>query len=364
MTIANDPAAPDFAALPVTPADVAAAADRIAPHVVRTPVLACRSLDELCAANREPPRLALKCETFQKTGSFKARGAANAVLRLCEDRPEAARRGVVTHSSGNHGAALARAAGLAFGGAGVPCRVVMPANAPRVKRTATEHYLSKNRAGGAVVECGPSLADREAAARELEDAGFTSIHPSDDPHVIAGQGTCGLELMEQRPELDVILCPVGGGGLIAGTLLAVKHANPTVRVIGCEPAVCDDAARGFAAGWPDGVPLPATGAASVADGLRSRLGRWNLPILKALLNDMRTAEETEILAFTRHLMERAKLVVEPSAAVTLAVAATSPDLAGLDVGVIVCGGNVDVGALFEGEPEARASGVRPSLVSL
>ena len=347
-------AAPDFAALPVTPPDVAAAADRVAPHVVRTPVLSCRSLDELCAPDWEPPRLAMKCETFQKTGSFKARGAANAVLRLCEEDPDAARRGVATHSSGNHAAALARAAGLALGGAGVPCRIVMPSDAPRVKRAATELYLSKNPAGGAVVECGPTLADREAAAKELEDAGFAPIHPSDDPHVIAGQGTCGRELMEQRPGLDVILCPVGGGGLIAGTLLAVKSAGLSpktgrvVRVIGCEPAVCDDAARGFAAGWPDDEPLPATGAASVADGLRSRLGRWNLPILKALLDDVRTATEADILAFTRHLMERAKLVVEPSAAVTLAVAATSPDLAGLDVGVIVCGGNVDVGALFGG----------------
>ena len=215
-----------------------------------------------------------------------------------------------------------------------------------MKRAATERYLSRNPAGGALIECGPTLADREVAAQELEDAGFTPIHPSDDPHVIAGQGTCGREMMEQVPDLDIILCPVGGGGLIAGTLLAVKSVNPGVRVIGCEPAVCDDAARGFAAGWPDDAPLPATGAASVADGLRSRLGRWNLPILKALLDDVRTATESDILAFTRHLMERAKLVVEPSAAVTLAVAATSPDLARLNVGVIVCGGNVDVGGMF------------------
>ena len=338
-----DPAPPpEFAALPVAPADVAAAADRIAGHVVRTPVHRCRGLDELCAAGPEPPRLFLKCETFQKTGSFKARGAANAVLRLCEEDPDAAKRGVATHSSGNHAAALARAAGLAFGGRGVPCTVVMPTNAPRVKRAATEYYLSKNPAGGRVVECGPTLADREAAARRIETDGATAIHPSDDPHVIAGQGTCGRELVEQAPELDIILCPVGGGGLIAGTLLAVKSANPGVRVIGCEPAVADDAARGFAAGWPGDAPLPPTGRDTVADGLKSRLGRWNLPVLKALLADVRTAGEAEILQFTRHLMERAKLVAEPSAAVTLAVAAISPDLAGLNVGVIVCGGNVDL----------------------
>ena len=180
----------------------------------------------------------------------------------------------------------------------------------------------------------------------LEEEGFTPVHPSDDPRVIAGQGTCGRELTEQAPDLDAVLVPVGGGGLIAGTLLAVKAANPNCRVIGCEPAVCDDAARGFAAGWPDDAPLPATGAASVADGLRSRLGAWNLPIIKALVDDVRTATEADILAFARHLTERAKLVVEPSAAVTLAVAARSPDLAGQRVGVIVCGGNVDAGGLF------------------
>ena len=325
---------------------MAAAAELIGQHVVRTPVLSCRSLDELVAPSWEPPRLALKCETFQKTGSFKARGAAHAVLRLCERDPGAAGRGVVTHSSGNHGAALARAAGRAFGGAGVPCRVVMPANAPRVKRAATEHYLSKNPAGGAVVECGPTLADREAAARDLQDAGFTPVHPSDDPYVIAGQGTCGRELMEQRPDLDAVLVPVGGGGLIAGTLLAVKAANPRVRVIGCEPEICDDAARGFAAGWPDDEPLPTIGTPTVADGLRSTLGEWNLPVIKRLVDDIRTAAEADVLRFTRHLWERAKLVAEPSAAVTLAVAEKSPDLAGSNVGVIVCGGNVDVGALF------------------
>ena len=336
---------PDFAGLPVTPADVAAAADRVAGYVARTPVHRCRGLDELCRAGADAPRLHLKCETFQKTGSFKARGAVNAVRRLCETDPAAARRGVTTHSSGNHAAALAWAAGRAFGGAGVPCVVVMPENAPAVKRAATARYLSRNPAGGRIETCGPTLEHREAAAAALEAAGFAFVHPSDDPHVLAGQGTCARELTEEVPHLDVVLAPVGGGGLIAGTLLAVKAANPTCRVIGCEPAVADDAARGFAAGWPGGVPLPSTGAATVADGLRSRLGRWNLPVIKALVDDVRTAPEADILAFTRHLWERAKLVAEPSAAVTLAVAAASPDLADRDVGVIVCGGNVDVAAV-------------------
>ena len=337
-------AGPSFAGLPVSPADVTAAAGRIRSHVRRTPVFECRGLDERCAAGAEPPRLALKCETFQTTGSFKARGAANAVLRLCEEEPDAARRGVATHSSGNHGAALAWAAGRAFGGAGVPCTVVMPANAPRAKRAATEAYLAANPAGGRLIACGPTLADREAAAAQVEADGGVFVHPSDDPHVLAGQGTCGLELIEQRPDLDAVLVPIGGGGLIAGTLLAVKAANPAIRVIGCEPARADDAARGFAAGWPDDLPLPSTGFPSVADGLRSQLGRWNLPILKALLDDVRTAPEEAIVAFARHVMERAKLVVEPSAAVTLAVAAASPDLAGRRVGVILCGGNVDLAA--------------------
>ena len=333
-----------MAPLPVTAEDVAAAAARVGPHVRRTPVHTCAGLDRLCTAGTEPPRLFLKCETFQNTGSFKARGAANAVLRLCETDPDAARRGVATHSSGNHAAALAWAAGRAFDRAGIPCDIVMPENAPAVKRAATEGYLARNRAGGRVIGCGPTLADREAAAAELEERGATLIHPSDDPHVIAGQGTCGREFLEQAPDLDVLLCPVGGGGLIAGTLLAVKSADPRCRVIGCEPAAADDAARGFAAGWPDDAPLPATGRPTVADGLKSQLGRWNLPILKALLDDLRTAPEDAILAFTRHLLERAKLVAEPSAAVTLAVAAASPDLAGQRVGAVVCGGNLDLAA--------------------
>ena len=353
MTAADSP--PGEA--PPTAAAVLAAAARIAPHVRQTPVMTCRGLDRLCAADPAgPPRLVLKCETFQHTGSFKARGASNAVLSLCGADPAAARRGVVTHSSGNHAAALARAAGAAFGGAGVPCRVVMPETAPRVKRAAAEDYLSRNPAGGAVVPCGPTLEDREtAAAAVVDECGMTPVHPSDDPAVIAGQGTCGLELARQAAaagrRLDAVLVPVGGGGLIAGTLLALKEIDevrdlhPGVRVIGCEPEICDDAARGFAAGWPGGRPLPPTGAPSVADGLRSRLGDWNLPVIRRLVDDIRTAPEAAILAFTRHLMERAKLVAEPSAAVTLAVAAASPDLAGRTVGVIVCGGNVDLADL-------------------
>ena len=308
----------------------------------------CGSLDRLCAAGDRPPRLTLKCETFQKTGSFKARGAVNAVLRLCAE-DAAARRGggVATHSSGNHAAALAYAAGRAFGGIGVPCRVVMPANAPRVKRAAAEGYAAANPAGGAVIACGPTLAEREAALdRLVSDQGFVPVHPSDDPHVLAGQGTCARELLEQAPDLDVVLCPVGGGGLLAGTLLAVKSVRPEVRVIACEPAVADDCARGFAAGWPGGAPLPATGVPSVADGLNTRLGRWNLPIIAALCDDVRTASEADIRGFARHVMQRAKLVIEPSAAVAFAVAAASRDLAGRRVGVIVCGGNVDAAAPF------------------
>ncbi|NNJ25190.1 pyridoxal-phosphate dependent enzyme [Alienimonas chondri] len=342
-----------FDGLPVSPADVAAAAARIGASIVRTPVLTCRGLDALCAAGAEPPRLALKCETFQRTGSFKARGALNAVLQLCEERPDEARRGVVTQSSGNHGAALAWAAGQAFDGAGIPCTIVVPENAPRTKRAAVESYLAANPAGGRLIECGPTLADRKAAADRVEAEGAVSIHPSDDSFVIAGQGTSALELIEDRPDLDVVLVPIGGGGLAAGTLLAVKAANPDVRVIGCEPELVDDAARGFAAGWPDDEPLPTTGAPSVGDGLQTCLGRWNLPIIKRLIDDVRTAPEERIVAFARHTMERAKLVVEPSAAVTLAVAAASPDLAGQRVGVILCGGNVDLVAFGRLLPAPR-----------
>ncbi|MEM9702296.1 MAG: pyridoxal-phosphate dependent enzyme, partial [Planctomycetota bacterium] len=199
--------------MPVQPTDLRDAAERIRPHILRTPIHTCRGLDELCTAGAEPPRLFLKCETFQRTGSFKARGATNAVLRLCEERPDDARAGVATHSSGNHGAALAWAAGRAFDGAGIPCTVVMPVDAPAAKRAAVESYLARNPAGGRVIECGPSVADREAVADEVRATGARLIHPSDDPHIIAGQGTWALELLEEEPDLDAILVPIGGGGL-------------------------------------------------------------------------------------------------------------------------------------------------------
>lgn len=322
-------------AMPDVPAfsDVEAAARRIAPHVRRTPVVTSPDLDLEAGAE-----VAFKCENLQRAGAFKFRGAANAVLSLSE--PEAA-GGVSTHSSGNHGAALALAARLRS----VPAIVVMPAGAPRVKRRAVESF------GGEVVGCEPTLAAREAALRELvRRRGGRVVHPYDDFHVIAGQGTAALELIDD-PEpapwcdpltgpLDAVIVPVGGGGLLAGS--ALVGARRGLRVFGAEPAGADDAMRSLRAGRIIPVEAPDT----IADGLRTSLGERGFAIIRREVEDVLTVSEDAILAAMRLLWERTKLVVEPSGAVPLAaLLERGPPPGCARIGVVLSGGNVDLDSL-------------------
>lgn len=303
-------------------AAVRAAHARISPHLRRTPVHTSATLDAL--AGRE---LFFKCELFQRGGSFKVRGALNAVLSLSE---EAAARGIVTHSSGNHAQAVAIAAGVR----GVPATIVMPRGAPAVKRAAVVGY------GARIVECAPTNAARQATAdRIVADTGATFVHPSDQPEVIAGQGTIALELLEQVPDLDALVVPVGGGGLVSGITLAARELAPALQVHGAEPAGADDAFRSRAAGQL----LPQDAPRTIADGLRTGLGVHTWPVVRDLLADLHTVSEAEIRAHLRLVWERTKLFIEPSAAVGVAVACTGrlpPELR--RVGVVLCGGNVDL----------------------
>jgi threonine dehydratase len=307
-------------------AAIRAAHERIRPFVHRTPVLTCSAIDSLAGA-----RVFFKCENFQKVGAFKFRGATNAVQSLTD---AAAARGVVTHSSGNHAAALA----LAARRRGIPAYIVMPSNAPPVKRDAVAGY------GGRITACEPTQPARESACAELvRSTGATLVHPYDDDAVIAGQGTAALELLEDVPDLDAILAPVGGGGLLSGTLIAAKGVRPGIRVIGCEPAKADDAA----ASLREGRIVPARPPVTIADGLRTSLGTRTFPIIRELVETIALVEEAEILSALRLMLERMKVVVEPSSAVPLAALLNRPlDLAGKKAGVIVSGGNLDVSPLF------------------
>ena len=312
--------------------DVRRAAERIAPHVRRTPVLTSATLDRSTGA-----RLYFKCESFQRGGSFKLRGATNAVLSLGDGE---AARGVVTHSSGNHGAAVALAAAVR----GLPAWVVMPRDSARVKLEAVRGY------GAEVVLCEPTAGAREAAARRLlDETGAAVVHPFDDPRVIAGQGTAMLELLAAVPELDCVFVPVGGGGLASGTCLAAAgHPTPVV-VVGAEPAAADDAARSLAAGrLESNPPGPVT---TIADGLKTGLCERTFAILSRRLERVVTVGEAEIAAAMRTVWERMKIVVEPSAAVPVAALLSGAATAGWSagrpprVGVILSGGNVDLDRL-------------------
>jgi threonine dehydratase/serine racemase len=298
------------------------AAQRIAPFVRRTPVMTSGTLDQLAGR-----AVFFKCENFQTTGAFKYRGATNAVQKL--DAATAA-RGVVTHSSGNHAQALARAARER----GIPAHIVMPRTASPVKRAAVEGY------GGRVVECEPTLAERERVAAELvAQTGGSLIPPFDHPDVIAGQGTAALELLEDVPDLDAVVAPVGGGGLLSGFCVASRGVNPAIRVFGAEPLGADDAARSKALGeW-----VPQTAPNSIADGLLTSLGQLTWPIIRDQVEGVYTVTEEQIRAALRLVWERMKLVIEPSAAVGVAVVLSDEfrALAGVrKVGVVLCGGNV------------------------
>jgi threonine dehydratase len=304
-------------------ADVQAAARRIAPFVYRTPVITAHTLDEWLGT-----RAFLKCEHLQRVGAFKYRGATNAVQCLSVDQ---AARGVAAHSSGNHGAALALAARTR----GIAAHIVVPSTATRGKRAAIDAY------GATVVLCEPTLEAREATvASVIAETGAVEIHPFDNDHVIAGAGTAALELVEEIPGLDAVVAPVGGGGLLSGTALAVHGTDTATRVIGGEPLAADDAARSLAAGHIVAPHPPAT----IADGLLTGLSPRTFAVLAEHVETIMTVSEAEIVEAMHFVWSRTKQLIEPSAAVAVA-AVRKADLAGARVGIILSGGNVDLDVL-------------------
>lgn len=310
---------------PPTAADVLAAAARIAPHAHRTPVLTSGSLDELTGA-----RLYFKCENFQRSGAFKFRGACNAVWAMDE---ATAARGVVTHSSGNHGAALA----LAARGRGIPAHVVVPEGAVASKLAAIEAY------GAVLHRCAPTMAAREAMAAQVQaDTGARLVHPFQDPHVIAGQGTAALELLAEAGRLDIVMTPVGAGGLVCGTALAAQGHDPRVQVFGAEPEGAADAYESLRQHRRVADLVPDT----VCDGLRGTLGPINLELMQAHRVQVLLVSDDETLAAMRLAWERLKVIIEPSCATVLAAVLRYPGhFAGRRVGLILSGGNVDLAAL-------------------
>ena len=309
---------------PISLDDVRAAAERIADGVHRTPVFTSRTLDALAGR-----ALFFKAESLQRCGAFKARGALNAVRQLTVEQ---AARGVITDSSGNHGQALAWAARAR----GVTATVVMPSDAPAVKRAAVADY------GATIVLSAPTLAGRaQAVARARAASGATYVPPSQHPHIMAGQGTVALELLEQVPALDALVVPVGGGGLITGCAVAAQSLHPALRVFAAEPAGADDAARSKAAG----THLPPQDHRTVAGGLLVALGPLAWPVIRDRVEAVLTVTDDEIIAATRLLWERMKLVVEPSGATALAAALKGLPQSARRVGIIVSGGNVDLDRL-------------------
>jgi len=310
---------------------IIAAHQRIAPRIHRTPVLRCATLDTLCGAE-----LFFKCENLQKTGSFKIRGASNAIFSLSD---EEASRGIVTHSSGNHAAAVSCAAAWR----GVPAWIVMPKNAPVVKRKAVQAY------GGKITFCEPKVSARsETAARIQAETGAVMIHPYDDDRIIAGQATAAKELLEDVGELDAIFSPVSGGGLLSGTSLSAKHLRPSIKIYGCEPAKADDAYRSL----QTGVLQAMESSDTIADGLRASLAPRTFAILRELLSGILLVSEEEIIRAMELIWERLKVITEPSSAIALApllqpgaAASLFPDTARPKIGLILSGGNVDLRSL-------------------
>lgn len=302
--------------------DVLTARGRIASYCHRTPVLTSRVLNVLTGA-----QLYFKCENFQKAGAFKARGASNAVFGLSKDK---AKKGVATHSSGNHGTCLAYAAGRR----GIPCTVVMPRTAPQAKKDAVKGY------GGRVVECEPSTSSREAVFAEVvAETGAEFVHPYNDHRVIAGQATCAAELMEQVEGLDAVVAPIGGGGMVSGTCLTLASLAPKVKVFAAEPENADDAYRSFKAGRIIADDAPET----VADGLKVPLKDLTWHFVSRYVSDIHTASEQEIVDSMKLIWKRLKIVMEPSSALPLATILKHPEVfAGKRIGVIITGGNVDL----------------------
>jgi threonine dehydratase len=330
MAIRNP--ADNLAGSPIEWKTIIEAHERIRPRIHRTPVLTSQSLDALSGA-----QLFFKCENLQKTGSFKIRGATNAIFSLSD---EEARRGVVTHSSGNHAAAVACAARWR----GIAASIVMPRNAPGVKCRAVESY------GGKISYCEPTVSSRsEAAARIQAETGAVMIHPYDDDRIIAGQSTAAKELLEDVPDLDAVLAPVSGGGLLSGTCLGAKGRRPSVRVYGCEPERADDAYRS----WTSGELQTLETSDTIADGLRASLAARTFAILQRLLDGIVLVREAEIVASMKLLWERMKIAVEPSSAVALAPLLRAGGLTEIamatrfaeakpKIGIILSGGNVEL----------------------
>ena len=307
--------------------DIKQAASRLSGLVHRTPVLTSRELDKW--ANAE---LFLKCENLQRVGAFKFRGASNAVAQLSQT---ALQNGVCTHSSGNHAQALA----LAAQQRGVPAYIIMPTSAPKVKRDAVIGY------GATVIDCEPTLQARETtAAKAVEKYGATFIHPYDHPHIIAGQGTAAFELLSDHPDLDAIIAPIGGGGLMSGTAIAARGMSPSIRIFGAEPQGADDAYRSFEAG----TLIPQEGPNTICDGLLTSLGELTWPIIQSHLESVLVVADDETLDAMRMVWTRTKTIIEPSCATPIAAIKRYGEelgISGKKIGVILSGGNVDLDAL-------------------
>ena len=303
-------------------ATIRAAQQRIAPHIHQTPIATSTLLDQICNC-----KLFFKCENQQKVGAFKIRGAVNAVYTLTAGEAE---KGVATHSSGNHGAALAKAAQMR----GIGSIVVMPDNAPQVKKDAVAAY------GATIHLCEATLDAREKTLQQvIEDTGAAFIHPYDDPRIINGQGTVALEMCDQVEALDMLLTPVGGGGLLAGVAVAMDALSPETQVLGAEPEQADDAYRSFRSG----VRVTEHSPDTVADGLLTTLGELNFPIIRRSVDDILRVPEAKIIEAMKLIWTRLKQVVEPSAAVPLAAVLTHrAKFTGKKVGLILSGGNVDL----------------------
>lgn len=312
--------------------DVIRAHERIRNNINRTPVMTSATLDASSGA-----QLFFKCENLQKSGAFKARGATNAVLSLSEDH---AARGVVTHSSGNHAGALARAAGLRS----IPAYIVMPHNSSKAKQESVRRY------GGQIFFCEPTLEAREATAADITSkTGATFVHPYNDLRVMAGQGTTAIEFLADVPDLDVILVPVGGGGHISGIAVAAKHTRPDVRVVGVEPEGADDAQRSLRGGRLVGMPHPRT----IADGLRTALGDKTFAEIQRHVDDIVAVSDESIVDAMRTIWEVMKLVVEPSGAVAYAaIDAVSVSIRNLKAGIVLTGGNLDLDELPWQSPQS------------
>ncbi len=302
--------------------DILKAAQRIQPYIHRTPVMTCSAIDNLVEAS-----IFFKCENFQKAGAFKSRGAVNAVFSI---DPYELKQGVATHSSGNHAAALARAAQIRH----IPAYIVMPENSSKVKIDAVKHYE------GRITFCEPTLEAREEKLNEvLNETNAFEIHPYNNYSIIAGQATAALELLEDQPDLDIIIAPVGGGGLLSGTALTALYFSPDTKVFAAEPAEADDAYQSFY----QKKFIPSINPDTIADGLRTSLGSLTFPIIRRLVSDIFTVNDQATIEAMKFVWERMKIIIEPSSAVALAMVIKHKHrFSGQKIGIIISGGNVDL----------------------